>query len=130
LPWLIVVLDDIGDIVKATRDKGEDLEPIVASLSSGGRASGIHVILVTQHPSDPIIEKLIRRFVPTRVAFRLPETSDGFITEANDEHRLPGLGRFLFVGPGKTHPVRLQAAFVPSDDIDRVTSWYEAIVRL
>jgi S-DNA-T family DNA segregation ATPase FtsK/SpoIIIE len=37
---------------------------------------------------------------------------------------LLGNGDMLFIPPGKSEPARLQGAFIPSEDTERLTNWY------
>jgi S-DNA-T family DNA segregation ATPase FtsK/SpoIIIE len=48
------------------------------------------------------------------------------ILDQNGAEALLGNGDMLFLPPGKSEPVRIQGAFIATDDTERLMDWYSA----
>jgi S-DNA-T family DNA segregation ATPase FtsK/SpoIIIE len=48
------------------------------------------------------------------------------ILDQNGAESLLGNGDLLFLPPGQSEPVRIQGAFIPIEDTDRLIEWYRA----
>jgi S-DNA-T family DNA segregation ATPase FtsK/SpoIIIE len=72
-----------------------------------------------------VITGLIKANFPSRVAFRVASKTDSrTIIDQNGADALLGNGDMLFLPPGQSEPIRAQGAFIPTEDIDRLTGWY------
>src|SRR4051812_15526320 len=104
-----------------------EIETPLAVLAQKARAIGIHLILATQRPSVNVITGLIRANFPSRIAFRVASKVDSrTILDQNGAEALLGNGDMLFLPPGKSEPMRLQGAYIATDESERVVGWYVA----
>ncbi len=124
LPYIVVVIDELADLIMTVQG---EVETPLALLAQKARAIGIHLILATQRPSVNVITGLIKANFPSRIAFRVASQVDSrTIIDGVGAEALLGNGDMLFIPPGKSEPWRLQGAFIPSEDTERLTRWYEA----
>jgi S-DNA-T family DNA segregation ATPase FtsK/SpoIIIE len=118
LPYIVVIIDELADMMMVARKKVEEL---IARLAQKARASGIHLILATQRPSVDVITGLIKANIPTRIAFQVSSRIDSrtILDQMGAEHLL-GHGDMLYLGPGSNIPQRLHGAFVDDNEVHRV----------
>jgi len=102
-----------------------EVETPLAMLAQKARAIGIHLILATQRPSVNVITGLIKANFPSRIAFRVASKVDSrTILDQNGAEALLGNGDMLFLPPGKSEPLRLQGAYIGTEESERVMEWY------
>lgn len=124
LPFIVLFLDELADLMMTVQ--GEVEKPL-AILAQKARATGIHLILATQRPSVNVITGLIKANFPSRIAFRVASKVDSrTILDQNGAEALLGNGDMLFVPPGKSEPLRLQGAFISTEETEAITEWYRA----
>ena len=122
LPYLVVVIDELADIMLAT--KGE-VEHMLTRLAQMARATGIHLVVATQRPSVDVITGLIKANFPARLAFQVTSQVDSrVILDMPGAEALLGRGDALFLPPDRPAPVRLQGAYVSDEEIHRVVTWW------
>ena len=122
LPYIVVVVDELADLMMTVQ--GEVERPLT-QLAQKARAIGIHLIVATQRPSVNVITGLIKANFPTRIAFRVASKTDSrTILDQNGADALLGNGDMLFLPPGQGEPVRMQGAFISTDDTDQLTHWF------
>src|SRR2546427_9980465 len=91
------------------------------------RAIGIHLVLATQRPSVNVITGLIKANFPCRIAFRVSAKVDSrTILDQNGAETMLGNGDMLFLPPGKSALLRVQGAFISTDETERLMDWYKA----
>ncbi|HYC32600.1 MAG TPA: DNA translocase FtsK [Gemmatimonadales bacterium] len=123
LPYIVIVIDELADLMMTVQ---AEVETPLAMLAQKARAIGIHLILATQRPSVNVITGLIKANFPSRIAFRVASKVDSrTILDQNGAEALLGNGDMLFLPPGKSEPMRLQGAFIGTEDSERVMDWYE-----
>ncbi len=124
LPYVVVVIDELADLMMTVQG---EVETPLAMLAQKARAIGIHLILATQRPSVNVITGLIKANFPSRIAFRVASQVDSrTIIDGMGAESLLGNGDMLFIPPGKSEPQRLQGAFIPGDDTERLMQWFDA----
>jgi len=124
LPFVIIFVDELADLMMTVQS---EVETPLALLAQKARAIGIHLILATQRPSVNVITGLIKANFPSRIAFRVASKVDSrTILDQNGAEALLGNGDMLFLPPGKSEPMRLQGAFIATDETERVMDWYVA----
>ncbi len=124
LPYIVLVVDELADLMMTVQ---ADVEKPLAQLAQKARAIGIHLIVATQRPSVNVITGLIKANFPTRIAFRVASKTDSrTILDQNGADALLGNGDMLFLPPGKSEPVRLQGAFMSTEETDRLMAWFRA----
>lgn len=123
LPFIVVVIDEMGDLMLVA---GKDVEMLVQRLAQMARAAGIHVIMATQRPSVDVITGTIKANFPSRVSFQVASKIDSR-TIINDmgAEQLLGQGDMLFL-PGSTRMRRLHAPFVSDSEVRDVASFLRA----
>ncbi|MCC7456139.1 MAG: cell division protein FtsK [Nitrospira sp.] len=121
LPYLVVVIDELADLMMIV---GKKLEELIARLAQKARAAGIHLILATQRPSVDVITGLIKANIPTRIAFQVSSKIDSrTILDQMGAEALLGQGDMLYLPPGSGLPVRVHGAFVGDDEVHRVVEY-------
>ncbi|NTV93849.1 MAG: DNA translocase FtsK [Thiobacillus sp.] len=121
LPYIVVVIDELADLMMVT---GKKVEELIARLAQKARAAGIHLILATQRPSVDVITGLIKANIPTRIAFQVSSRIDSrTILDQQGAESLLGMGDMLYLPPGHGVPARVHGAFVSDDEVHRVTAW-------
>jgi DNA segregation ATPase FtsK/SpoIIIE, S-DNA-T family len=124
LPIIIIVIDELADLMMTVQG---EVETPLALLAQKARAIGIHLILATQRPSVNVITGLIKANFPSRIAFRVASKVDSrTILDQNGAEALLGNGDMLFLPPGKSEPMRLQGAYIATEESERVMEWYVA----
>src|SRR5210317_487208 len=118
LPFIVVVIDELADMMMIV---GKKVEELIARLAQKARASGIHMILATQRPSVDVITGLIKANVPTRIAFQVSARVDSrTILDQQGAENLLGHGDMLYLPPGTSMPVRVHGAFVADHEVHSV----------
>ena len=122
LPFIVVIIDELADLMMTVQG---EVETPLAMLAQKARAIGIHLILATQRPSVDVITGLIKANFPSRIAFRVASKVDSrTILDQNGAEALLGNGDMLFLPPGKSEPMRLQGAYIATEESERVMDWY------
>ena len=124
LPMIVLVIDELADLMMTVQG---EVETPLALLAQKARAIGIHLILATQRPSVNVITGLIKANFPSRIAFRVASKVDSrTILDGNGAEALLGNGDMLFLPPGSSEPMRIQGAYIATDESERVMDWYAA----
>ncbi|MGH7506287.1 MAG: DNA translocase FtsK, partial [Longimicrobiales bacterium] len=122
LPFVVVVVDELADLMMTVQ---AEIEKPLAQLAQKARAIGIHLIVATQRPSVNVITGLIKANFPCRIAFRVSSKVDSrTILDQNGADALLGNGDMLVLPPGNSDPVRIQGAYLPTEDTERMMQWY------
>ncbi|MGB5103999.1 MAG: DNA translocase FtsK 4TM domain-containing protein [Steroidobacteraceae bacterium] len=120
LPFIVVIVDELADLMMIV---GKKVEELIARLAQKARASGIHLILATQRPSVDVITGLIKANIPTRIAFQVSAKVDSrTILDQSGAEALLGHGDMLYLQPGTSLPVRVHGAFVSDQEVHRVVA--------
>jgi S-DNA-T family DNA segregation ATPase FtsK/SpoIIIE len=124
IPYIVVIVDELADLMLTVQG---EIETPLATLAQKARAIGIHLVLATQRPSVNVITGLIKANFPCRIAFRVSAKVDSrTILDQNGAETLLGNGDMLFLPPGKSDLLRVQGAFISTDETERLMEWYKA----
>jgi DNA segregation ATPase FtsK/SpoIIIE, S-DNA-T family len=122
LPLIVVVVDELADLMMTVQS---EVETPLARLAQKARAVGLHLILATQRPSVNVITGLIKANFPSRIAFRVASKVDSrTILDQNGSEALLGKGDMLFLEPGKSEPMRLQGAYISTEESEKIMERY------
>ncbi len=125
MPYIVIVIDEMSDLMMQA---SKELEPLIVRIAQLGRAAGMHLVLATQKPIVKVITGLIKGNIPSRIAFRvLTSMESRIILDLSGAEKLLGQGDML-LSTEKTMngPERIQGAWTPDEDIEKVTSFLRA----
>ncbi|MDR2365023.1 MAG: DNA translocase FtsK 4TM domain-containing protein [Zoogloeaceae bacterium] len=118
LPYIVVVIDELADLMMVV---GKKVEELIARLAQKARAAGLHLVLATQRPSVDVITGLIKANIPTRISFQVSSKIDSrTVLDQMGAENLLGQGDMLYLAPGTGYPVRVHGAFVTDEEVHRV----------
>jgi len=118
LPYIVVVVDELADMMMLV---GKKVEELIARLAQKARASGIHLILATQRPSVDVLTGLIKSNIPARIAFQVSSRVDSrTILDQMGAEQLLGHGDMLYMPAGTAVPTRIHGAFVDDHEVHNV----------
>jgi S-DNA-T family DNA segregation ATPase FtsK/SpoIIIE len=123
LPYLVIIIDEVADLV----DSGHDVEEPLTRLTQAARSAGIHLVMATQRPSSDVIAGIIKAGFPARISFRVSSKVDSRIAlDGDGAERLLGRGDMLFLAPDSSAPVRVHGAYVSDAEVGRVVRHVKA----
>ena len=118
---IVIVIDELADMMMHKNKK--DVEICITRIAQKARAIGIHLIVATQRPSVNVITGLIKANIPTRIAFGVVSEIDSrTILWRKWAEDLVGKWDFLYTDPNTKFPIRIQAPFVSTEEIEKIVS--------
>ena len=123
LPYIVVIIDELADLMLVAPAK---VEMLVMRLAQLARATGIHLIVATQRPSVDVITGLIKANIPSRIAFAVSAQVDSrVILDMGGAERLLGRGDMLYLPIDAPKPIRAQGALVTNHEIDKLVAFWK-----
>ena len=123
IPYLIVIIDELADLMITA---GKEVEEPIARLAQLARAVGIHLVLATQRPSVNVITGVIKANFSARIAYQVATKIDSrTILDMNGAEQLLGKGDMLFLPTGSPKPIRIQNAFISTDEVEGLTDYIQ-----
>ena len=121
MPYIVVVIDELADLMITS---GKEVEEPIARLAQLARAVGIHLILATQRPSVNVITGVIKANFSARMAYQVATKIDSrTILDMNGAEQLLGQGDMLFLPGGMPKPIRIQNAFISTEEVEKITNF-------
>jgi S-DNA-T family DNA segregation ATPase FtsK/SpoIIIE len=124
LPFIIIVIDELADLMMVS---GNEVEELICRVAQLARAVGIHLIVATQRPSADIITGLIKANIPSRIAFAVSSGIDSrVILDEMGAEKLLGRGDMLYMPVEAPKPTRIQGVLASDKELDAVIQhWKE-----
>lgn len=124
LPYIVIIIDELADLMMVVR---AEVESAIARLAAMARAVGIHLVLATQRPSVDVLTGVIKNNFPSRIAFQVSSTADSrTILDTKGAETLMGMGDMLYSPSGAGRPVRLQGAFISTEEAEDIVDFVKA----
>ncbi len=123
MPYMVVMIDEVGDLMMAHPD---ETEKTITRLAQMARAVGIHLIVATQRPSVDVITGLIKANFPSRMSFAVASGTDSrVILDTVGAENLMGKGDLLFAPADAMAPKRLQGCYVSDDEVRAIVEFWK-----
>ena len=120
---IVFIIDEMADMMLSSSANRKEVENCINRLAAKARAVGIHLILATQRPSVNVITGLIKANIPTRIAFGVvSEVDSRTILGRKGAEDLVGKGDMLYMDPSTKFPIRIQAPFIATEEIEKVVA--------
>jgi S-DNA-T family DNA segregation ATPase FtsK/SpoIIIE len=124
LPYLVLVIDELADLMMAGFD---EVEHVLCRLAQLARATGIHLIVATQRPSVDVVTGLIKANFPTRISFAVTSQVDSrTILDMGGAEKLLGRGDMLYMPTEASKPKRLQGCYVSDTEVERLVYFWSS----
>ncbi len=121
IPYIVVIVDELADLMITA---GKEVEEPITRLAQLARAVGIHLVLATQRPSVNVITGVIKANFSSRIAYQVATKIDSrTILDMNGAEQLLGRGDMLFLPTGSPKPIRIQNAFISTDEVEKITNY-------
>jgi S-DNA-T family DNA segregation ATPase FtsK/SpoIIIE len=121
MPYIIIIIDELADLMITA---SKEVEEPIARLAQLARAVGIHLVLATQRPSVNVITGVIKANFSARMAYQVATKVDSrTILDMNGAEQLLGRGDMLFLPSGSPKPIRMQNAFISTEEVERITNF-------
>jgi len=118
---VVIVIDELADLMMQSR---AEFEYSICRLAQLSRATGIHLVLATQRPSVNVITGTIKANIPSRIALSVTSQHDSrTILDGMGAERLIGRGDMLYSPIDANQARRLQGAFIPRADLQRLVDY-------
>jgi len=123
LPYIVIIVDEVGDLMMAMK---KEVEGHIIRLAQKSRAAGIHLILTTQRPTVDVITGLIKSNLPARICFQVADRSNSrVVLDEVGAEKLLGKGDMLFLQPNTSTIVRAQGSYASDQEILRIVGHLE-----
>jgi DNA segregation ATPase FtsK/SpoIIIE-like protein len=121
LPYIVIVIDEMADLMMTA---SKDVEDLIIRIAQMARAAGIHMIIATQRPSVDVVTGLIKVNFPSRISFRVASKADSrTILDCNGAETLLGAGDMLLLNSQSSTLMRAHGAYVTDTQVNEVVDF-------
>lgn len=121
MPFIVFIVDELGDLMLQRK---KEVEEKIIRLTQLSRACGIYLVIATQRPSVDVITGTIKANLPSRIAFAVSAFPDSkTILDQGGAEKLLGKGDMLYSPNGSVDLLRIQGAFVSSEDVAKIVNF-------
>jgi len=125
LPFLVIFIDELADIMMAAPD---DVERHICRIAQMARATGIHLVIATQRPSVDVVTGLIKANFPARISFAVTSQVDSrVILDTPGAEQLLGSGDMLYMPPDSSKLARIQGCYVTDLELERLVRYWKGL---
>lgn len=118
-PLLLTFIDEYAEL--ASHSNKNELDKIVSSIASTGRACNVFIIVATQHAISSIISNTIKSNLQTRIGLRTTNLAQSVcIINTRDCVDLLGYGDSFISFDGVAGLQRVQGCYVDENDINKM----------
>ena len=119
MPYIVVIIDEFGDLMMTSRNEVEYSLRMLAALS---HKVGIHLIMATQRPTNDIVTGGILALFSTHLVFKMSSSYDSErIIGQSDASFLIGNGDMFISNPSEDI-IRSQGAYISDEEISRIVN--------
>ncbi len=127
LPYLILVVDELADLMMTSPD---EVEHTITRLAQMARATGIHLVLATQRPSVDVVTGLIKANFPSRISFAVTSQVDSrVVLDTPGAEKLLGRGDMLYMASDSSKLARLQGCFVSDRELEMLVNYWKSFIE-
>ncbi len=127
LPYLVIVIDELADLMMVAP---EEAERLITRLAQLARATGMHLVLATQRPSVDVVTGLIKANFPARIAFAVSSSVDSrVILDSVGAEKLLGRGDMLYMAADSSKLQRIQGCYLSDAEIERLGHHWKYAAR-
>jgi S-DNA-T family DNA segregation ATPase FtsK/SpoIIIE len=124
LPWIVVIIDELADLMLVAAGQ---VEEAICRIAQMARAAGIHLVIATQRPSVDVITGIIKANIPSRISFAVTSSIDSrTILDTTGAEKLLGKGDMFYSPQGKNKPQRVQGCLVNDEEVQRVIAYWKS----
>lgn len=128
LPYLILVVDELADLMMTSPD---EVEHTITRLAQMARATGIHLVLATQRPSVDVVTGLIKANFPSRISFAVTSQVDSrVVLDTPGAEKLLGRGDMLYMASDSSKLSRLQGCFVSDKELEKLVTYWKGFIEV
>jgi DNA segregation ATPase FtsK/SpoIIIE, S-DNA-T family len=125
LPYIVIFIDELADIMMVAPD---DAERYVCRIAQLARATGIHLVIATQRPSVDVVTGLIKANFPARISFAVTSQVDSrVVLDTPGAEQLLGNGDMLYMAPDSSKLVRAQGCYATDTELERVVRFWKGL---
>ncbi|MCL1999524.1 MAG: DNA translocase FtsK 4TM domain-containing protein [Turicibacter sp.] len=119
---IVIIINELSSLLM---ENETEVEELIATIATHGRAAGVHMVLATERPEQ--LTSYILDSIPSKLALTLSYIEDSeALIGVPDAEKLLGKGDTLFLPRGQDLPLRLQISFVSNTEIESLTKFFKS----
>ena len=121
LPYIVVIIEELADLAAA---RMHNVECTIARIAQKGRAAGVHIVVSTQCISPDVVSGVLKANFQSRICFKVSTEQESLrVLDAKGAEKLLGNGDMLLQYPLYMKNRRVQGAFMPADEKDKIVDF-------